>query len=364
MTEADLQAIAERLPHIKYETNYWLFRTNAGEYYDTFLKRGFIAIGHNEVTLDDLRKAQNRKEDWDAIVEKIKKIEKENKMPGHSLNQMLKFTYEMRPGDLVMIPSTNSDRIAFGAVSNAPLFLQEDEDCKFRKRRRVKWFKEIRRAQLEANLYKLMFSHHTITKANDYAQYIDRLLNTLYIKGGNAHYVLDVKTTKGISAFGTFRMGYNLLDLTKQICDEYGIPFDPNDVELSCELNSPGKIELKSKHILAIALAAIISLTIVGGGGKIEYGNFKLDLHTDGLLKQINTMLNDDNTRKIQMMEAQKSMTNLQVTPSEDLKNALEKKSPQQALPPADNPDKKIQPQESKPASKTPVKHPIKRKKR
>ena len=41
------------LPIAKEGINYWLFRTNSGEFYQTFKEYSFIAIGWNEISVFD-----------------------------------------------------------------------------------------------------------------------------------------------------------------------------------------------------------------------------------------------------------------------------------------------------------------------
>jgi restriction system protein len=54
MPDRSLDEILSLLPTINSKRRYWFFRTNGGEYYDSFLKRNYIAINYNKVSVFDI----------------------------------------------------------------------------------------------------------------------------------------------------------------------------------------------------------------------------------------------------------------------------------------------------------------------
>lgn len=94
--------------------NYWLVRTNAGEYFEEFYLGDFIGINWNEFS-DPLDFTDVHKEDTTI---NIADTYKENKQPGHTYSQIKRFFHEIKIGDIIMIPSKNSKHIGFGEVSS------------------------------------------------------------------------------------------------------------------------------------------------------------------------------------------------------------------------------------------------------
>lgn len=60
----DLAKVIKSIPN---NTHYWLVRTMGGDYYEEYIKNGYIAIGYNDISLDEIK--------W-AVAEKEKSIEK------------------------------------------------------------------------------------------------------------------------------------------------------------------------------------------------------------------------------------------------------------------------------------------------
>jgi restriction system protein len=148
--------------HIKETQKYWLVRTQSGEFYDEFYHDNFIGIGWDLLTLEDFSN------DEEQILDKIKTAFPEEKQPGRILSQIKRFIFDIKPGDIVLIPSHSSFYISFGRVES-DLYLDEvgdndifEERCLFQKRKKVTWLKTVRRDGLDPYLYKLLNSHHTI----------------------------------------------------------------------------------------------------------------------------------------------------------------------------------------------------------
>ena len=111
---------------------------------------------------------------------------------------------EISVGDVVFIPSINSESVTFGIVESDMFIYKltpedEDEDrCDYIKRRYVHWIKTIQKKALDVNFYKIFQSHHTIVDANKYDFIIDRTLESFYIKNGIAHLKININTDNPI----------------------------------------------------------------------------------------------------------------------------------------------------------------------
>jgi len=326
----NIKELLQSLPTINKKRKYWLVRTSAGAHFDGFMAGNFIAIGYNQITFEDI-KAGNLKDEAIGVgilTEKIKKIYKEEKRPKHTARQLLKFTYKIKKGDIVLIPSKNSDFISFGEIKETPAFNEFDNkfDCGYIKRKKVRWLHTITRNQLDPNLYKLMYSHHTISKANQYDIYIDKILNSFFIKEDKAHLILNVKTTEEIKARSLFALGDLALDLFDEFCKEEELELNSDNFEVKLAMQSPGFIELAGTDISGIIILGIIIVAVAGGGFKLKVGDkVKVSLKSDGIIEKIRKFLNTKNNIKTKKELLEEHIKNLQIEDPQELIDILKK---------------------------------------
>lgn len=329
----EIEKILLNVPTFK-ERNYWLVRTQGGQYYEDYRSNDFIAIGHNEISLKDMNESKkNTKNPYELLATKIKRNNDEQLRPKYIATQLFKFTYEIKKGDIVMIPSENSTNISFGEIINTPLFLENNIDhsnhkkCAFIKRKKVKWLKDVYRDDLEPKLYKLLFSHHTITQANQYSSVIDRTINDFYIKDNEANVILKVSAFDEIKARSLFQMGNNLLDIVDQYCKNNNLDIDTSEVEIKLKLESPGTIQLSGKQKTVIAIIGLLIVGIVGGGFKIKYGDFEFDLSTKGAIQKSIEAQEANNDIKIKNDILEKHVETFQIKQPNDLVKVLKQNS-------------------------------------
>lgn len=261
---------------INKDRKYWLVRTRGGLYYEDFFSKDFVGIGWNKISDIDAIKAIKNKEQTKKLIEKIKKAYPDEKRAGHAFNQIFRFVTEMNEGDIVTIPSDSSYKISFGEVLSdvfiEKIELTEEEEklgiSPYWKRRKIKWIKTIRRDELDPLLYKLFFSHHTISDANEYGALIDRTLYGYYVKDDNAHLILKLNTKDKIYA-------NDILDLISGILKDLSlINKDPlNNLELKINVQSPGFLEFISDPK---KIAGIATVVVVLSGGSVEVPSAKL----------------------------------------------------------------------------------------
>ena len=282
------------LPVVKIDEsrNYWLVRTKAGKYFEEFFSEDFIAVGWNEFSnMDDL---ENKPDE--VLKTQIKEIYPDKEQPGRILNQIKRFLFEIKPGDIVMIPSQNSSLIRFGQITGEPFLrnvseTQIDEGvCPYKKSRHVKWLKTVKRYDLDPYLYRMMQAHQTVSKANDYAHFIDRTLHSFFIKNNTAYIVFDITKDDNIAAFDLVNFVNSIVDLVPLVNDLKGIENEKNytkaDLDLKLNIQSPGFTEFSSylpELILGICLL-IVFLT----GSKFKGTNLKgedYEAHFKGLFE-------------------------------------------------------------------------------
>ncbi|HFZ9755746.1 TPA: hypothetical protein ACGL4Y_001856, partial [Streptococcus agalactiae] len=54
-----LEEVIEKIPKINSSSDYWLVRSNSGEFYTDFNINSYIGIGWNEISLENIKSANN-----------------------------------------------------------------------------------------------------------------------------------------------------------------------------------------------------------------------------------------------------------------------------------------------------------------
>ncbi len=251
------------IPVIDADRKYWLVRTEQGSLWEEFKAYSYVAINWNE--LDDLSKLEKRddiekEQELKNYISELYEVDK----PGMVLNAIRKFAFEMKIGDIIMIPSPKSKIISFGVIESDCFIHQlteedfENDSCEYIKRREVSWIKDINKNELDPLLFKMLQAHQAVCTANDYADVIDRTLDSIYVKNNIVHLKIDVNTPKPV--------GKNLVSLQSLIYDDRLID-NPDDVHIKVNIQSPGFIEVVYTH-LPYAIGLAIALYVIVGGGK------------------------------------------------------------------------------------------------
>jgi hypothetical protein len=338
----EIEKILENIAPIPDNRRYWLVRTQSGSYYSSYLKYDYIALGHNEIKLsdiDNLRKVTNN--DEKLIFKELKKIcesiYNEESRPGLIASQIFRFVFEIKKGDIVIIPSENSEDISIGTVSQTPV-LQTSEiemdrtECPFNKRKSVVWNKSLSRDSLDPYLYRVLQAHQAINDIGFYGETIERTLGNFFIKNNAGNLVLDVATTDGINAKELFQLGYYLLNYSEDFFNQFELPFNTNDIEVKINLNSKGKIQFKSPNPKLIWLIAVLIVGLAGGGLQLKLPKGNFNLSTDGLIKSIINYQNNAHDREMtdKIME---SIDSLKVQSPDDAVTVFQQFSANKNLP-------------------------------
>jgi hypothetical protein len=286
---------------------YWLIRTQGGKYFESFLSFNYVALGHNEISYSKIVEIKTHAGSKESIVikqlkELCEEIYDEEARPGLIASQIYRFVFELKKGDIVIIPSENSEEIAIGKVTETPVlninaFDLEKTECPFIKRKSVKWEIRQSRQELDPYLFRLLQAHQAINDISYLGDTVERTMGNFYIKGDYGNLVLNVAKNDGINAMDLFQMGYHLLKFSENYFKNNELPFDINDFEVKINLNSKGKIQFKSLNAKAIWLLAIIVIAINGGGLKFNANGINFDLSTDGLIKNIIEYKNSQHDR-------------------------------------------------------------------
>lgn len=318
-----IQDILDKIPKIE-ERRYWLVRTDGGKNYDSFLAGNFIGIGHNKITLEDIKKGNTGDEiGVDVLSNKILTVYgEEEARPKHSARQLLKFAYEIKKGDIIMIPSENSEYIQFAEIKNNIAYneLENKFDCDLIKRKEITLLRQVPKNRLDPKLYKLMFSHHTITDADQYGEVIDKIINGIFVKENQAHLVLEVLAQHDIKARSLFKMGDISLDLLDEFCEQEGLDYKSDDFELKLAVQSPGFIEISGLGIGGIIILGIILVSIAGGGFSFNYKkDVKAELKSDGIIEKVRKFLTTSSNNDMKKALLKKHMESLEIKDPKEL---------------------------------------------
>lgn len=296
---------------ISTERRYWLVRTMGGDYYKEYVLDGFIAIGYNEITIEDLR---NLPPDYtlakDILAEKLDiKLEIPKERSGYIISQILRFERELTIGDIIIVPGRNSHMASFGIVTSDTYEYTENahkaEVCQFEKRRSVEWLKHSSRYDLHAELQLMFNSRHIISNVDGYGSLIDNLLNDFYIKGDKTFIVLRVRQEDELSA-EDFTLVGDLMSLFNEFSEEYGLGVTSADVKMKMSVQSPGDITAFASSPEGIAVIGLIIMFIKGGTFSINWGGFDLNIKVPTMSESfakiataLNGFLNDRSKRQI-----------------------------------------------------------------
>ncbi len=257
--------------------NYWLIRTSSGTYFNDFYNNNYVAIAWDEFS--DINQMKNEKED--SVKEKIAQTYKDEKRPGYIYNQIRRFMFEIKEGDMVLIPDENSTNIAFGIVTKE-FYVKENNInnnsnpliCNFKKRININWIKIICKDNFEPYLRMLMFAHTTVSDVNDYRDYINRALFPIYICDNKIHLTYAVQTTDDISLMD-FSGFLNTISNSISLFDNIvGTNYKSSKIDIKTTVNSPGVIEF-----IGICFGSGLALTCLNSflfGGKMEVDLLKL----------------------------------------------------------------------------------------
>jgi predicted Mrr-cat superfamily restriction endonuclease len=113
-------------------------RAEFGKYTEDFVKGGYAAVGW--FSQQDFSSAASR-EDLEDIHSSISPGDAGNMLKGQQHDQVARFLFELKAGDLVVTPSLNTENIYYGVVQPEPNYYQDEasDKCPFVHRKRVIW---------------------------------------------------------------------------------------------------------------------------------------------------------------------------------------------------------------------------------
>lgn len=242
---------------------YYRLRTNYGDNFHTFYENSFIAIGFNYIGAEIMN--SDDKNATHKLIAKNEDLDLSNKNEKRKISRIynvLQIFKDLKLGDVIVIPSMDSDVIAFGEIIDNEIYqsIEGSLECDYIKRRKVKWFKKVYWNDLDAKLIPLKFRGDIINDVTDLSEEIDIVMRNLFIKDDLSHLVFDIKKTEPIKLVEILLLLENIKDLCYSIIEDYNLNEDINDITIKLNLQSPGKTELINLGKSILFVAAMINL--------------------------------------------------------------------------------------------------------
>lgn len=189
------------------------------------------------------------------------------------------------------------------------------------KRMPIEVLRKTTRLSLPPKAQFMFNSRHPISDITQYAQYIDSCVHDFYNKNDETHIVLKINTEEDVSV-STFYAIEQLFQLTEGFCKEQGIDGSSKEVVLKVQMESKGALHFISKNKNFLALVGLGILFINGGGLKIDYDNFNLDLSTHGLFGSYNEYMDRKIDREL-VGSIKNTLDSLEIKTPEDFQKAV-----------------------------------------
>jgi restriction system protein len=314
---------------ISSQAKYWFVRTEGGMLFEPFITSQSIAIGYPSISLATIKHVSPDDRGRKILARQIAANQPELERPGLGASQLLKFVHEMKEGDYVIIPSTASSQLAIGTIDGPPsekeLTFEGNTFSGFKKRRSVDWHKRVDREKTNPNLYRVFWTHQTITDITEAAQWIDPLLFQFFKKDDKFHCIFEINQRNGVNARDLFESGVEIFQFADEFASEIGIHEDSRSMETRINLNSPGEWELITEASKYIFLVGAFVVFLNGGGLKMKVKKMGMDvnLSTGGLIKAISEFLNDRKRRQ-QSDAVTKKLEALQVSDPKEIVKLIE----------------------------------------
>jgi restriction system protein len=265
MQDKMFESLIASVKEIDLERNYWFVRTDSGLYFETYINNNFIGIGWNEITVHDLiNLTANEAKAKLADVNNIDLSIAKGKSQVTSIYNKLQRFQNLKKNDVIVIPSSNSSRLAFGIITDNIIQSEAEQinNCVYFKRRKVQWMEVKNIDDLDPVFYQIKVSRHAISNINSYSAYIDAVTEVLYRKNNYSYYVLDITAEHDINIRPLISLVDNLQHLLELINKEFNLNEDTDESSIKLNLQSPGKVIIKLEQGTSlIILAVVIALT-------------------------------------------------------------------------------------------------------
>ena len=307
--------------NLKPERDYWMVRTSNGDHYEPFLRRGVVALQIPYITNEYIAGLRNNNADnvaFQSIQAHLKGFMENSKHPLNSdakelsssvtlstrASQIFHFCLKMKAGDMVLIPDRGASHISIGIILDDYPVVYEDITHIYPIVRRVRWVNRMPKNRLEPGLYRALGAHQALAKISKYSEYLERNYGSCFMIGDACHYVLAINSER-VSADQFFGMGSTLMRTLKKLSEQYDLGVNTQDIHLSMNLNSPGKVDFIANKTIALLIMALLTACSNGNINFNEMAQLPQDVFNnlvemvrkpvqqEGDIKELTDSLND-----------------------------------------------------------------------
>jgi restriction system protein len=292
----DIDSYIKQIPVINPDKEYWFVRTNSGELYDIFKDNGFIAIGWNYITIEDIvnsrtnpeilrnkivansRAIEQKRADDNGVDIDESKILQPSKRKDKSkittvINKLQTF-HELKKGDIIVIPNKGSSKLCFGVVADAEIDLKSngENNCSYFKRRKINWVTEKSFYEIGTAFFMFKKNMHSISSVKkELSSLIDKVMNDIYYKDDKLYYKVKVDKINDIKASDLFVLGAEMLELLEYINKEFEFGENINDTIVKINVQSKGDFLFNSNNLgKSIAVLSLV-LSLVSCGSDTSH---------------------------------------------------------------------------------------------
>lgn len=166
--------------------NVWCVRAEFGTYAQRFVDAGFAGIGwlHD----DDLSPITVREEIY-PLYRKAYPKDTSSLVVGQQVGQIARFRLEMKTGDYILTPASNTDEVFYGTIKpNGYHYAKGDDGCRYRHRVWVDWAKEpLKRSIFSVPLQNTMRSSLTVFSVSQRDEILELVGRGELVKKRDSH---------------------------------------------------------------------------------------------------------------------------------------------------------------------------------
>jgi len=259
----ETKELLSKVEHLSSSINYWFVRTMTGDFYEDFKVNSFISIGVDEITYEDILRSYNRNLDENDRHKELGMMIKQKTTRtkyDYWAKMLIRFVYEIKKNDIVVVPDYSSKRFSIGKVIETQIFQQSEYNsnvkisCDFYKRKRVEWLGEFSREQLGGRIYEMIHARHAINKIDEYKTLFNSKIHDFYFEDDIANLVINVGITDDINAFELEEFYSLLTGFLKDFAEFEKLKVDNEKVSVKLHLQSPGLIIFTGTLVIGILL--------------------------------------------------------------------------------------------------------------
>lgn len=269
-----------KIPEIPEDTRFWMIRTKKGYFYNEFIGKKFVALAWNNITEDTDFSEQSRDSLKDSVVLEYPEI----KRPSTVINKCTSFINDVKPKDILVIPSAKSAFVTFAfageyfedesktvEIEKTIIYRIDHKDvvinevsCPYRKRRHIIPIRTVRSEEINYSLYRAISNYHGISNLDNYSRYILSMIYNAYAYQNNVNIIFNVRKH---GAIGPRLLSGILYGTTNYLCD---IGIGEPKISTQVNISSPGPIDFSIIDIynwLKLNYLPLLGILAIAGGG-------------------------------------------------------------------------------------------------